>query len=87
MSTGKLRCTCEIKKSVLIRESGDCKHPHWLVYSGANCWLLPSDTSWEVSVAKTGEFATPVICSVTPVSKRGISVPHAICNNNNGIDA
>ena len=46
--------------SVLIGVSGEYKYLHWLVYSGANCWLLPSDTSWEVSVAITGELATPL---------------------------
>ena len=50
--------------SVLISVLGDYKYLHWLAYSGAKCWLLPSDTNWKVSVAITSELATPVLCSV-----------------------
>ena len=50
--------------SLLIGVSGDYKYLHWLVYSGATCWLLPRDTSWEVSVAIAGELATLVLYSV-----------------------
>ena len=49
--------------SVLTSVSGDYKYLHWLVNSGANCRLLPSDSSWEVSFAITGELATPVLNS------------------------
>ena len=50
--------------SVLIRVAGDYKYLHWLVYYSDKCWLLPSDTSWEVPVAIAGEHATPVLYSV-----------------------
>ena len=64
--------------SVLISISGNYKYLHWLVYYGDNCWLLPSNTNWEVSAAINGGIATPVLysvillrCNVKRVKARG----------------
>ena len=71
--------------SGLISLSGDYKYLHWLVYSGANCWLLSSDTSWEASVVISDELATPVLYSVpSPKLFRGHTVSITLNNIGNG---